>query len=192
MLAQIDTIMENIDRTNPFTVRRLRASDAAAYRSLRLEGLCKHPEAFSASWDDENRQPVPWFAQRLESNWVIGGWLNGSVLAGTVGLAVPSAHKLQHKGILWGVYVCPEARGTGLAKELLRQLVAQARTQVEEVLLTVAASNIAARDLYKNFGFKEYGLEHRALKIDGRYYDEVLMALPLTVECCPTTTRQSS
>jgi hypothetical protein len=29
-------------------------------------------------------------------------------------------------------------------------------------------------------GFKEYGLERRALKVGSEYYDEVLMSLPLT------------
>ena len=54
-----------------------------------------------------------------------------------------------------------------------------ARTVVEDLCLTVVASNAAARRLYSSVGFKEYGLERRALKIDGKYYDEVLMALPL-------------
>ena len=52
-------------------------------------------------------------------------------------------------------------------------------TVVEDLCLTVVASNAAARRLYSSVGFKEYGLERRALKIDDKYYDEVLMALPL-------------
>ena len=33
--------------------------------------------------------------------------------------------------------------------------------------------------LYGAAGFKEYGLERRALKVGSEYYDEVLMVLPL-------------
>ena len=39
--------------------------------------------------------------------------------------------------------------------------------------------NQPARQLYAGFGFVEYGIEKNALKADGRYYDDVLMAKPL-------------
>jgi RimJ/RimL family protein N-acetyltransferase len=44
------------------------------------------------------------------------------------------------------------------------------------VQLTVVSENEVARRLYGAMGFVEYGYEKRALKQDGRYYDEVLMA----------------
>lgn len=47
---------------------------------------------------------------------------------------------------------------------------------VEEVRLTVVATNKAAVRLYERAGFEQYGLERQALKIDHDYYDEVLMA----------------
>ena len=50
-----------------------------------------------------------------------------------------------------------------------------ARGRVEMVQLTVVSENEAARRLYRAMGFVEYGYEKRALKQDGRYYDEVLM-----------------
>src|SRR3954465_6256625 len=96
----------------PCTIRRLGSSDAAAYRELRLEGLSLHPEAFGASWDDEAGKPLSWFVDRLESNAVFGGWRDGAALAGVAGLLVPSAAKLRHKGVLWGMFVRPDARGT--------------------------------------------------------------------------------
>jgi hypothetical protein len=105
--------------------------------------------------------------------------VNGSPLVGAAGLRVQNRVKLQHKGVLWGMYVRPEARGKGLAAALVQQVVEHARTLVEEVCLTVVASNAAAIRLYGAAGFKEYGLERRALKVGSEYYDEVLMALPL-------------
>ena len=77
------------------------------------------------------------------------------------------------------MYVRSEARGTGLARALVQQVIAHARTLVEEVRLTVEASNVAARRLYGAVGFTEYGLERRALKVGREYYDDVLMTLPL-------------
>jgi RimJ/RimL family protein N-acetyltransferase len=77
------------------------------------------------------------------------------------------------------MYVRREARGTGLAATLVREVIEHAATLVEDLCLTVVASNAAALRLYGAAGFREYGLERRALKIGSEYYDEVLMALPL-------------
>jgi RimJ/RimL family protein N-acetyltransferase len=160
-------------------VRRLEAYDVANYRELRLEGLKNHPEAFASSWGYEADKPVSWWAERLEMNTVFGGWVDSSPLVGVAGLRVQDAVKHRHKGVLWGMYIRSEARGTGLAAALVQRAVEHARTLVEEICLTVVASNAAACRLYSAAGFKEYGLERRALKVGSEYYDEVLMALPL-------------
>lgn len=110
---------------------------------------------------------------------VFGGWLDGLALAGAAGLLVPASVKLRHKGVLWGMFVRPEARGTGLAAALVERVIEQAGSLVEEVRLTVVVSNTAAVRLYTRAGFKQYGLERRALKVGSRYYDELLMALSL-------------
>ena len=160
-------------------IRRLEADDIEGYRELRLEALKGHPEVFSSSWEHEARKPMSWWVERLETNTIFGGWVDRSPLVGVAGLRVPDAVKLRHKGVLWGMYVRPEARGTGLAAALVQRVIEQARTLVEEICLTVVASNAAACRLYNAAGFEEYGLERRALKVGSEYYDEVLMALSL-------------
>ena len=161
-------------------VRRLGAPDAAGYRALRLEGLAGHPEAFGASWEEEAARPLAWFAERLERNAVFGGWTGGGPeLAGVAGLLVPEAAKLRHKGVLWGMYVRPPARRTGMGAALLARVLDHARGAVEEVRLTVVASNAAAVRFYEAAGFETYGVERRALKVAGRHHDEALMALRL-------------
>lgn len=165
--------------TDSFKIRRLETHDIANYRELRLESLQSHPEAFSSSWEYEAYKPLSWWVERLETNTVFGGWVGNSPLAGVAGLRVQDAVKLRHKGVLWGMYVRPDARGTGLAAALVLRVIEHARALVEELCLTVVASNTAAYRLYSAAGFKKYGLERRALKFAGEYYDEVLMALPL-------------
>ena len=160
-------------------VRRLEAHDVTGYREVRLEGLKSHPEAFSASWEDEASKPASWWAERLETSTVLGGWIDNSPLQGVAGFRTHGAIKLQHKGVLWGMYVRPEARRTGLAASLVQGIIAQAQGAVEEICLTVVASNAAAHRLYSAAGFEQYGLERRALKVGDTYYDEVLMALRL-------------
>jgi RimJ/RimL family protein N-acetyltransferase len=173
--------MAKLDASIPqlLKVRRLETDDAAIYRELRLEGLKHHPEAFSASWQDESAEPAACWAERLQTSTVFGGWVDGSPLLGVAGFHVNGAVKLRHKGILWGMYVRPEGRGSGLAASLVQRVIEHARTLVEEICLTVVASNQAAHRLYSAAGFEPYGLERRGLKVGDAYYDHVLMALPL-------------
>ena len=162
-----------------FQIRRLEPHDVAAYRELRLEGLKNHPDSFGASWEDEIEKPDSWWTGRLESSTVFGGWIEESALLGVAGFYVLDLAKQRHKGILWGMYVRPDARGTGLAGSLVQRVIAQARPLVEEIRLTVMATNTAAHRLYTAAGFEPYGLERRALKVGDDYYDDLLMALPL-------------
>ena len=90
------------------------------------------------------------------------------------------AAKLRHKGLIWGVYVRPSARRAGLGMALLARVLDHARGgAVEEVRLSVVASNGAAIRFYEAAGFEAYGVERRALKVAGRYHNEVLMAARL-------------
>lgn len=159
-------------------IRRLAPSDAEAFRAIRLEALAAHPEAFAASLAQESERPLAWFAERLESNAVFGAFVD-EALVGIMGLHVPDNEKLRHKGVLWTVYVAPAARGSGVSRALLRQLLDHAAMIVEEVRLQVAESNAPAVALYEACGFATYGREPRALKIDGRYVDDLLMAVRL-------------
>ena len=61
----------------------------------------------------------------------------------------------------------------------MEAIIEIARHRVELVQLTVVRDNEQARHLYASLGFREYGVEKNALKQDGRYYDEVLMAKDL-------------
>ena len=112
----------------------------------------------------------------MEANIVLGGWIESSPLAGVVGFRMHASTKVRHKGVLWGMYVRLNARGTGLAASLVQRVIEQAPPFLEEILLTVVASNAAACRLYRAAGFEQYGLERRALKIGNNYYDEALMA----------------
>jgi RimJ/RimL family protein N-acetyltransferase len=91
------------------------------------------------------------------------------------GLFVPEGAKTRHNGLLWGVYVRPEARGTGLAAALVERVLDHAHGVVEEVRLAAVSSNLTALRLYARLGFTAYATEPRALKVGDAYHDEVLM-----------------
>ncbi|MCJ2080123.1 GNAT family N-acetyltransferase [Methylobacterium sp. J-090] len=166
-------------RTTAFTVGRLGPDDAAAFRTVRLDGLARHPEAFGASWEVESEQPLAWFAATLEGQAVFGAWSWEGELIGVAALYVPEAPKLRHKGTLWGVFVSPDARGDGVGTALIAAVMAHAETCVDDVGLSVGAANSEAVRRYEAAGFMRYGLEPRVLRISDVFYDEVLMSLSL-------------
>jgi ribosomal protein S18 acetylase RimI-like enzyme len=79
------------------------------------------------------------------------------------------------------MYVADSARGAGVGRALLEALIERARQipDLEEVLLSVAVTQAAARTLYASLGFESYGLERNALRVGEQSIDEDYMALKL-------------
>ena len=169
--------------TAEIQIRQLTPGDAALYRSIRLEGLKESPEAFGSTFDAEFTKPLAWFFDRLSSSVVFGAIRDAKLLdakiLGVAGFAVRDGEKEAHKGLLWGMYVRPDARGAGVARRLVEAVVAYARPHVELIQLSVVVGNEQARRLYARLGFIEYGIERNSLKYRARYYDEILMAKDL-------------
>ena len=162
-------------------IRRLTSADAVAYREIRLAGLRDSPEAFGSTFVRESTKPLAWFCDRLSSSAVFGAF-QSTTLLGVAGLAIREGEKERHKGLLWGMYVRPDARKAGVGKRLVEAVIDHARTHVEVIQLSVISENEPARRLYAGLGFVEYGLEKDSLKQNGRYYNEILMALDLRLD----------
>jgi len=153
-------------------------ADAAQYREIRLEGLKCSPEAFGSTYETESVQPLSSFSKRLGGSAVFGAF-RGAELLGIAGFAVRNGLKEAHKGLLWGMYVRPDARKAGVGRRLVEAVIDFARQRVELLQLSVVSDNEQARRLYAHLGFVEYGVEKNSLKQHGRYYDEILMAFDL-------------
>jgi ribosomal protein S18 acetylase RimI-like enzyme len=154
------------------------AADAALYRDIRLEALKSNPEAFGSTLEIENAQPLTWFSDRLGSSTVLGVFRDAELVA-VATFAIQQGQKMAHKGVIWGMYVRPGARRAGIGRRLVEAILEIARQRVELIQITVVRNNEPARRLYASSGFVEYGIEKNALKQEGRYYDEVLMAKDL-------------
>lgn len=89
---------------------------------------------------------------------------------------VPRA-AMAHSGIL-GMGVVEGHRGAGIGSALLRATLAKARANgLTRVELTVREDNLRARALYERFGFAAEGLKRNGFRVDGVYFNLVLMAL---------------
>jgi ribosomal protein S18 acetylase RimI-like enzyme len=159
-------------------IRRLMPADAPLYREIRLEALQQAPAAFGSTFEQERSQSLAQFEEVLAKADVFGAF-RGKDLLGMAGYRTQVGAKRAHKGLLWGMYVRSGARGTGVAKPLVEAVLAHARERVELVQLSVVSDNEVAQRLYRSCGFVTYGHEAHSLKQDGRYYDQVLMAVAL-------------
>jgi len=155
-------------------VRELSVSDAAGFREIRLESLRLHPDAFASSYDVEAAEPLDRFRDRLARGGRFGGFVKER-LVGVAGFFPHDAPRMRHKGTLVGMYVRESERGAGLADEIVNAIIEYARTQVEQLQLSVATTNGRAVRFYERMGFKKYATEPRALKMGGNYIDEFLM-----------------
>lgn len=162
------------------TIRELAPADAAAYQALFLRGLREHVESFRIAAQDAGEPMVP-FATSRPAAFTLGAWLAEGQLVGAVSFEREVREKLRHKGLLYRMYVRANVSGKGVGRGLVQEAVKRAREikGLEQINLTVVASNSRAKRLYASEGFKSFALEERGLKMGETYFDEEQMALRL-------------
>lgn len=163
-------------------IRALGESDLDSYVELRRKSLLDAPLAFSASPEDDFAASAASLREQLRRgpDWAIYGAFRPE-LAGFIGLFRDRHLKSSHKVHIWGMYVAPQHRRHGLARDLLRAAIGHARSLpgVSWVHLSVNSSAPEARRLYERAGFRVWGSEPDALRHGGQSTLEHHMALPL-------------
>jgi RimJ/RimL family protein N-acetyltransferase len=161
--------------TGDIDVRPITREEASVWRALRLEAMRAYPTAFSASPDDWERLAMDEVAARIPrpgGDDVLFGVYLRDELQGCAGFTRETGAKEAHKGYLWGVYVRAALQGRGLGERLTQAVIDWARPRVDLLRCSVSSQNLGAKALYLRLGFTLYGTEPRAIRIDGRDYDE--------------------
>lgn len=165
------------------SVRRLMEEDAERFWALHLRALREHPEAFGRSYEESRATPLAEVRGRFRAGhapphgFVLGASLAGTLI-GTVRITRAEPERQRHKATLWGVYVAPEACGRGVARRLVGEAIARARSLpgLEQIQLMVGSRSPRARAVYASLGFATYGIERRSSRLGpDDYVDEELM-----------------
>lgn len=138
------------------TVRRLGADDWQTYRAIRLAMLLESPSAFGATHAEAAGNDEQSWRQRLTDNVV----LLAQVGPTPAGSAMYSVLRATDSGdcSLYGMWVDPRFRRSGVGRVLVDAVVAQARAAGRRrLLLNVVAGNIEAARLYEDAGFVATG-----------------------------------
>lgn len=175
---------------------RLAPSDAPRYVRLRLRMLLDAPWAFGASPGNDKGLDIAHLEKALADDAYAIFAMELPPLAGgatphgehekpdliaAVGIVRQTAPKFRHRASVWGVFVEPDYRGSGLSRALMMAAIECAHLWpgVDYIDLGVSERADAARRLYEGLGFMAWGREPEATEIDGRRYDETHMTLRL-------------
>ncbi len=163
-------------------IRRLNLDDLDEYFEIRLKALQVSPAAFLSSYEEEKLKGKGYFETYLSNtdhNRVILAAVLQNKIAATIGLYKEDKIKNQHKAQIWGMFVDPIHRGTGIGSQLLDFAINFAKNNMnaETLSLSVESSNKSAIKLYESRGFKLWGTEPKAIKIGNQFLDDNHMVL---------------
>lgn len=166
------------------SIRRLIAEDLSDFFNLRLEALLNSPTAFLASYEEERSLGAALYENSItqhKANNLILGAFSDQKLIGFIGVYQEEKQKTKHKANIWGMYVQPSYRNQGVGKVLMDYLLAHVKNNMNSVIINISveATNLSAKKLYESYGFKTWGIESNAMKINDKFYDEAHMALRL-------------
>jgi ribosomal protein S18 acetylase RimI-like enzyme len=121
------------------------------------------------------------FTERTATKDVLVGLVGGEV-AGYVKLGRPTTLAASdHVVRINGLAVAPEHQRRGVGRALLEAAAVEARARgARRLTLGVFSPNEGARRLYESAGFVVEGIQREEFFVEGRYVDDVLMALDLT------------
>ncbi len=138
-------------------IHRLGVDDWERYRDLRLAALADTPEAFGETLDHARGATEDDWRHRLAR-------MQGERGLGVVAVAEDGSWTASMRGEitdddawLYGVYVVPGCRGTGVAQLLLTTMTNWARPHTSRMLLHVATTNVRARRFYERNDFAVTG-----------------------------------
>ena len=174
-------------------IRPLTAADVHPYKSLPDEALECAPESFSSDHAASVNRPASAYAPRFgapaSGHFFLGAFAPDGPLLGCIGSERELLPQQRHSARVVSMMVAPAAQRRGIGQQLLAACIHQAEQVpgLEQLTLTVTASNPHVVRLYERAGFRAWGLLPRAIVVRGVGYDQLHMVrlLPSSPLICP-------
>lgn len=163
------------------SIRPLTAADVHQYKRVRDEALYCAPEAFTSDHASSVGRPAGAYAPRFgvpeSGHFFLGAFSTAGQLLGCLGSERELLPQQRHSGKLVSMMVAPAAQRRGIGQQLLAACIHQAAQVpgLEQLTLTVTASNQHVVRLYERAGFRAWGLLPRAIVVRGVGYDKLHM-----------------
>ncbi|GAA2477974.1 GNAT family N-acetyltransferase [Terrabacter carboxydivorans] len=135
-------------------ITRIGPADWECFRQVRLASLAESPAAFGSRHADWVDAPAQRWKDRLTQ-------VPLTLLAhvGTTVVGVASGQPAEDDWVeLISMWVTPQARGTGVARRLMDEVVDWAADQGRRTFLMVRSDNLRARAAYVRAGFVDTGV----------------------------------
>lgn len=165
----------------PVRIQVLTAAHAPLYKPLRLQALRCFPDAFTSDYATAVNQPAEAYAARFTDpatgSFFLGAFDAAGGLIGSIGCETEQRPQQRHNALLVAMMVAPAAQRHGVGRQLIDACVARAEAVpgLEQLTLTVTASNTHVVRLYERAGFSAYGLLPRGIVVAGIGYDKLHM-----------------
>jgi RimJ/RimL family protein N-acetyltransferase len=171
---------------NEIVIKYASPADLMALKSLRAQALIEEPLAFSKSPQEYSKcsdeQIIHMLSPSNKSSSTLLAIDQSKCCIGMIGYHINiNRSKIAHAAEVNGLYVQKKSRNLGIATLLVNSLVSSLKQNesIKFVYLSVNACNNSAINLYKKFGFQEWGRQPSALKVSGTYYDLIHMFLKI-------------
>ena len=158
------------------TVRVATGDDVDVWRALRMEGIVQYPSGFLVTAEEAAAVPIEQDIKRLSNGDRFLAFA-GETAVGIAGLNRNPVPRANHRAEIGPVYVVPQARGQGVADQLMITLMAAAQAAgIWQLELFVNAENAMAIGLYVRHGFTETGnIPNAIIGADGLEHDLMMI-----------------
>jgi RimJ/RimL family protein N-acetyltransferase len=160
------------------TIRVLGEPDWQLYRQVRLNALEESPQSFTATLDDESARDEQFWRDRMTRSHRLLAERDQQP-QGIISLGPDPDKPLT--GEIFGLYVFPEVRGTGVSWKLVEAAADLAvQDGYRQIFYWVGTDNPRAIGFAKNFGFRLTG-HRRASQVTQRDLGEEEIALVMSL-----------
>jgi ribosomal protein S18 acetylase RimI-like enzyme len=162
--------------------RILKEEDIDFYRAIRLDCLQNYPDNFGTLYEDEVQAKNLTFDKIIrekDAESFMMGAFSGKDLIGIAGFYRETRTKTKHRGEINQMYVKAEFARQGVGANLLRHLLDRAFTNetLDIIELGVVEGNTTALNLYRKFGFIQFGYLEKYFKHEEKYWAMTFMFL---------------